>query len=370
MSKVSFEAKLPDNTPLIGRLMNYKWWYFGFSSLIIIPSLISLALFGLKPAIDFTGGTLLEISLADDLEAAESIIWEAAGEDIALGSVQQTGESSFLIRSQPMSAEENEAFKERIYELARGEIVEVEDEQISELDEADEVNETEETRDDERLNGTDNDQEGLSENDDQVFDQEELVAGSIEELRFETVGPTLGRELIRKTIFAIILAAGSILVYVAFRFSEWKYGVCAILALMHDTVIVLGVFSLLGYFYGVEVDTLFVTAVLIALAFSIHDTIVLYDRIRETLASKTKLSFVQVVNKSVAETLSRSVNNSVTTVFMLLALVLLGGETIRWFVFALLVSIISGTYSSPFVAAPLLLVWETMRHRRLGAKVK
>ena len=134
--------------------------------------------------------------------------------------------------------------------------------------------------------------------------------------------------------------------------------------MFHDTFIVLGVFSLLGHFANIEVDTLFVTALLTTLSFSVHDTIVVYDRIRESLKRHPKAAFEDIVNLSVAETLGRSVNNSLTIIFMLVALFLLGGVTTRWFVLALLIGTISGTYSSTFTAAPLLVVWENWLQRR------
>jgi preprotein translocase subunit SecF len=172
------------------------------------------------------------------------------------------------------------------------------------------------------------------------------------------VGPTLGKELVIKTLTGVSIAAVLLLFYIAWRFKDRMYGVSAILAMLHDSLVILGIFSLLGHFVGVEVDSLFVTALLTILSFSVHDTIVVYDRIRESIRKYPKESFTTLVNKAVNDTLVRSINNSLTIIFMLLALFLLGGESIRWFVFALLIGTISGTYSSPFVAAPLLVVWQ------------
>jgi len=187
--------------------------------------------------------------------------------------------------------------------------------------------------------------------------------GEIEEKRFGTVGPTLGKELLIKTLTAIVIVSGIITLYVWKQFSELKYGVSAILAMFHDSLILLGAFSLLGHFYGVEVDVLFVTALLTTLSFSIHDTIVVFDRIRELRHRNQRLNLEQVVSAAVIETLSRSINNSVTIILMLLALVLIGGESIRWFAVALLIGAITGTYSSTFTAAPLLLLWESVRKK-------
>lgn len=189
---------------------------------------------------------------------------------------------------------------------------------------------------------------------------------SATELSYDTVGPSLGSELIRKTLYAVLLASVSILLYVAYRFRNFKFGVSAILAMLHDTLVLLGVFSLIGHYSGVEVDTLFVTAVLTILSFSVHDTIVVYDRIRELSRRHGYLDFVEIVNRAVVETMGRSINNSLTIIFMLLAMYLLGGETTKWFIFALLVGTISGTYSSTFTAAPLLILWEKISKKRSG----
>jgi len=186
----------------------------------------------------------------------------------------------------------------------------------------------------------------------------------VSEARFETVGATLGAELVRNTITGIAIAAFLILTYIAWRFKDRMYGVCAVLAMLHDMLILLGVFSILGHFFDVEVDALFVTAVLTILSFSVHDTIVVYDRIRESIRKYPKEDFIMLVNRAVSETLVRSLNNSLTIIFMLLALLLLGGESIRWFVFALLIGTLAGTYSSTFTAAPLVALW----YERIGNK--
>ncbi len=184
------------------------------------------------------------------------------------------------------------------------------------------------------------------------------------ELSFDAIGPSLGAELIKKTITAVVLAAVTILFYIASRFKNIKFGVSAILAMLHDTLVLVGVFSLLGHFMGVEVDTLFVTAVLTILSFSVHDTIVVYDRIRELKKKHGYLEFHDIINRAVVETMGRSINNSLTIIFMLLAMYLLGGESTKWFIFALLVGTISGTYSSTFTAAPILILWDKLEQKR------
>jgi len=181
---------------------------------------------------------------------------------------------------------------------------------------------------------------------------------------FETIGPALGQETIRKTINALVIASVLLLAYISFAFKQLKYGICAVLAMFHDTAVLLGSFSLLGHFLGVEIDLLFVTAVLTILSFSVHDTIVVYDRIRELSHKNKAVSYTSLVNQAVTETMARSLNNSLTIIFMLLALFLMGGETTKYFSLALLIGTITGTYSSTFTAAPLLIVWDKYFPRR------
>lgn len=281
--------------------IKYSNLYFLISSIFIIPSVISLFMFGLKPSIDFTGGSLLEVNISpnENVELSDQKITETLSDTIEVNSVQSTNEN-YLIRSSSLDPETHQ----------------------------------------------------------QVLNKLQESLGETQEVRFESVGPTLGAELLKKTLLAVIIAASAILLYVAYQFKELKYGVCAILAMFHDTLIVTGIFSILGHFYGVQVDTLFVTALLTILSFSVHDTIVVYDRIRETLRRHSKARYESIVNKSIAETLARSINNSMTIIFMLTSLYLLGGESVRWFVFALLIGTITGTYSSTFTAVPLLVVWD------------
>ncbi|MFC1711500.1 protein translocase subunit SecF [Patescibacteria group bacterium] len=289
--------------------MKYKLLFFIVSAIFLVPSIYALVFWGLKPAIDFTGGTIIEIrnekldiQNVDHKVEIENALKE---EDSQLASIQNSGEKTFILKTKEINKDKKEL----------------------------------------------------------VLSKLKNTFGEIEEIRFETVGPTIGKELIKKTIISIFLAAGFILFYVAYSFKEKRYGVCAILAMFHDTLILLGTFSILGHFFKVEVDTLFVTAVLTILSFSVHDTVVVYDRIRESVKLHPKAKFYDLVNKAVAETLTRSVNNSLTIIFMLLALYLLGGETIKWFVFALLIGTIAGTYSSTFTAAPLLVLWEKISNK-------
>lgn len=294
--------------------MKWRYLYFVLSALVLVPGLISLLLFGLRPAIDFTGGTLLEIRQVNPTaeNAITTTVLPAEVTSIFPDArVQVSGENQVIVRGRT-------------------------------LDEATRTT---------------------------LLDTLNTAYGEFEVLRFETVGPIIGRELVIKTIVAIALAATIITLYITRQFHQLRFGVSAILAVIHDIFIMLGVFSLLGRFAGVEVDVLFVTALLTTLSFSVHDTIVVFDRIRELQANNPRLSLREVINASVLQTLSRSLNNSITIIIMLLALVLLGGDTVRWFAVALLVGAITGTYSSTFTAAPLLLVcaeWRNKQKRKLN----
>ncbi|PIV01570.1 protein translocase subunit SecF [Candidatus Shapirobacteria bacterium CG03_land_8_20_14_0_80_40_19] len=290
------------------KFMKHKWLFFLISALVIIPGLFSLIKWRLQPSIDFTGGTILELEFTQAVGDRLSAISETLNElKIDYSSIQTSGEKRILIKAKPITREDVSSI---IGTLA------------------------------------------------------EKVGEKPAELRFDTVGPTLGKELIKKTFFAILLGACFILLYVWKQFKQPMYGVCAVLAMFHDSLVLLGVFSLLGHFSGVEIDTLFVTAVLTILSFSVHDTVVVYDRIRESRKKFPGVTFVDLADKAVTETLPRSINNSMTIILMLLALYLLGGSTMKWFVFALLVGTVSGTYSSTFTAAPLLVVWEQFKRRK------
>ena len=287
--------------------LRFKWFYFLISALIILPGVYSLTRFGLRLSVDFTGGTLLELQFGGEqpLVSSDQVKEIFQRENVEIISLQTAGEKEFLVRTRPLSEEQRKKIKSSLQESFTEVVI----------------------------------------------------------LREETVGPTLGRELLQKTIVAIFLAAAFIVFYVAWRFKSLRYGVCAILAMFHDTAVLLGSFSLLGHFLHVEIDTLFVTAVLTTLSLSVHDTVVIYDRIREIVRENPGFDFGVSVNLALSETLVRSINNSLTIIFVLLALLLLGGETIKWFVAALLIGTISGTYSSTFIASPLLVVWESVGRR-------
>ncbi len=177
-------------------------------------------------------------------------------------------------------------------------------------------------------------------------------------MKFETVGPVLGRETMVRTVIASFLAIFGILIYMSFAFKSFNFALAAILAMLHDFLVVVGSYSLISHFFGAELDTLFVTALLTTMSFSVHDTIVIFDKIREYYQSEEKIDIEFAANKALTETMVRSLNNSMTIIFMLLALILLGGSTIRFFVITLLIGTVTGTYSSPFVATPILVALE------------
>jgi preprotein translocase subunit SecF len=290
--------------------LKYKKIYFTVSGLLIITGIFSLLTWGLKLGVDFKGGTIIEYKFTDPI-STEKITKEIEKEGMEITSIQQTGDDSYLFRLPPIKTEE----KRKIGEILEG-----------------------------------------------------LTEGGVDELRFETVGPSVGPELVKKTIYAIAIAAGAILLWVAFQFKSFKFGISAILAMFHDSFILIGSFSLLGHFFSAEVDFLFVTALLTTLSFSAHDTIVVFDRIRE-INKKYGGELVDVANRALSETMVRSLNNSFTIIFMLVALFLLGGTTIKWFAVVLLIGTVLGTYSSPFVAVPLLMVWDSLAEKLKSRKL-
>lgn len=285
------------------KLMRFRPFYFFLSAFILIPGIFSLLFYGMKLGIDFTGGTLLALKTDKEVSQDQWVQW--GGETLAVQSVQKTEGNSYLLRGKTLTEEEKESFIQTV--------------------------------------------------------SKEI--GPVEITRFEAVGPILGQELIQKMLNAGVVVVFFILLYVARQFSDISFGVSAILAMFHDSLVILGIFSLLGVFYGVEVDVLFVTALLTTLSFSVHDTIVVFDRIRELSRKYPKYSFEETADRAVSETLVRSLNNSVTILIMLLSLVLLGGETIHWFALALFIGAITGTYSSTFTAVPLLVVWNKRKRR-------
>lgn len=284
---------------------------FGLSLLILLPGVVALAVWGLQLGIDFTGGTIIEYTGAVPATVQEfSTFLEEQGKS---GRVQPTGESGLTVRLPHLPTDEFQTFSSALKERFP----------------------------------------------------------ALSQVSFETVGPSIGQELRSRSITATILVLAGIMFYVTWAFRRvsggpvraWTYGAATIIALFHDVFIVIGVWAVLGRTHGFEVDSLFVTAILTILGFSVHDTIVVFDRIRERVLNSSRPQFADTVNESVNQTLVRSLNTSLTTLLVLLALYLFGGESIRGFTLALLIGIGVGTYSSIFVAAPLLVVWEQRRRR-------
>ncbi|HSX02796.1 MAG TPA: protein translocase subunit SecF [Candidatus Saccharimonadia bacterium] len=288
-----------------------KIWY-AISLVMIVPGVISLAVFGLRLGIDFSSGQLSTVRGSVTVEQADTAAAGLGFQDIQV--VPSGGETQIRFRDPAPQAQH--------------------------------------------------------ETNHQKF-KSALATHHIEELSFDSVGPTVSGDIALGAILSLLLASAAIVLYIAYAFrnapppvSPWSFGVMAIVALLHDALFVLGVFSILGHFFGVEVDALFVTAILTVIGFSVHDTIVVFDRIRENLR-REKGAFEQIVNTSILETLARSINTSLTVLLTLLALYLFGGQSIRLFVLALLIGVASGTYSSIFNASPLLVTWHNYKLKRL-----
>lgn len=303
-------------------IVRYRKFFYAFSGFLVLAAVFSLLFWGLKPAIDFKGGSLMEVAYAPARPDVTAL--EAALNPLNLGeySIRPTGGEGYIFRMRNLSDAERVAFTNAI-----------------------------------SLNGK----------------------VQIDVKNFDSIGPVLGQEALRKAFLSIILVIVCIVLFITFAFrkvsepvSSWKYGVIAIVALCHDVLIPAGFFAILGRFGGVEVDTLFVTALLVVLGFSVHDTIVVFDRVRENLRHwsdrREKKSFEQVVGESISQTFVRSVNTSLTTLLALAVLYIVGGEATRNFALALIVGITAGTYSSIFIGSPLLVTVEQWQKKRASKK--
>jgi preprotein translocase subunit SecF len=292
-------------------IVKRRYLYFGISLLVIIPGMIALLIWGLPLAIDFKGGSLLDIRFNTGtvpLPAQVSALYAENGFNDSI--VQTTGQNGLIIRSLEMT-----------------------DAQRNQL----------------------------------VAEMESRFGSTITVQRFESVGPSVGQEVAKRAAGAVGLAALGILIYITIAFRgvshAFRYGIAAIIAMLHDVAVVLGVEAILAHFLHWEVDALFLTALLTVIGFSVHDTIVVFDRIRENLNIYRRLPYETVVNHSIVQTLVRSINTQLTVMLTLLSLALFGGITIRHFVVILLVGVFSGTYSSIFNASPILVVWENQEWR-------
>jgi len=292
--------------------------FYAFSLVLIGAGIFSLLFWGLHFGLDFTGGSLLEIEWKGEAPANETIKDNFSKLDLGEVFLQPTGEKGLMLR-----------FKD-VDEMGHQKV-------LTSL----------------------------------------KALGELEEKRFDSVGPVIGQELKDRAFSAILLVLVLIVIYIAFAFrkvsrpvASWKYGLAAVIALFHDIFIPAGIFSILGHFKGVEIDLLFVTGLLTILGFSVHDTIVVFDRIRENLRKGTGKDFEDTVNLSINQTIVRSINTSLTVFFTLLAIFIFGGESTKYFALLLMIGILFGTYSSIFVASSLLVTWEKYRQKRISRKLR
>ena len=299
-------------------LIKYRYLYFAISLLVIIPGVFALIFWGLPLGIDFTGGSLLEVQFksgATPTIAQVSTIYSnlsTSAMDISNPEIQPLGSDGLSIRSREM----NDATKTKVVtalqtQYGGGQAVVIQD--------------------------------------------------------FNQVTASVGAQVARAAALAVVMASAAILIYIWYAFRKvnhpFRFGVAAIIATIHDTLVVLGMGAILGHFLGWQVDSLFLTALLTVIGFSVHDDIVVFDRIRENSNIYRRVDFETVVNHSIVQTMDRSINTQLTVMITLLALALFGGDTIHHFVVILLIGVFSGTYSSIFNASPILVVWENKEWR-------
>ena len=299
------------------QIIKYKFYFLIISLIILIPGTIALIAYGLKLSIDFTGGSLIQYQFANEISVDElKDIFSEKSVDVE--TINSESGNTYVVRTKPIDPAKNEEIKNSVTEKFEG-----------------------------------------------------------ANLRsFETVGPVIGKETTKNAFVSLGWASLGILLYIAYAFrnipkpySSIRFGASAIIAMLHDALLVVGIFAFLGHFFNTEVDSLFITAILTVIGFSVHDTIVVFDRIRENLSKLPKsMNFEDVVNFSIVETLNRSIATSLTVLVTLLSLYVLGGESIRTFVLAMLVGIASGTYSSIFTASPILVIWENFAQKRTKKK--
>lgn len=292
-------------------VINHRKIFYAFSGILVVAAIVALFVWGLVPGIDFTGGTLIELQYPNGRPAQTAVASSLTAID-PTSSVRPSGSDEYIVRMKPL----DQADKAAVLSA---------------------------------LNASQSDTATST------------APSSAVVKTFDTIGPVLGAEALRKAYVSIILVILGIVLFITFAFrkvsepvSSWKYGLTAIIALCHDVIIPVGVFSVLGHFLGYEVDTLFVTALLVVLGFSVHDTIVVFDRVRENLHTSSNKQFDQVVGESISQTFTRSVNTSATTLIALVVLYIFGGSSTQHFALALIVGIAAGTYSSIFIGSPLL----------------
>lgn len=321
---------------------------FIISTVLFITSLVLLTSIGLKPNIDFTGGTLMEIAFSEARPTVEELkaSLDKIGQNSAV--IQPIDVNGYIVKTTFVTEPQHQEILSTLRDsFQTGEVIEGGSAGViveSNGGSADAIN-----------------FEEVGKNSSVV----KTTGNYIEEKRIETIGPAISTYLRERAWQAALLVIIAIVLFIAYAFrrvsrpvKSWKFGVTAIVALVHDMVITMGVFVLLGYFMGVEVGIPFVVALLTILGYSVNDTIVVFDRIREKIIKRGSDKFDETVNIGVNETLVRSVNTSITTLIVLFGLFLFGGESIKYFALALIIGIALGTYSSIFLASPLLVVWE------------
>jgi preprotein translocase subunit SecF len=279
-------------------------WFFFISALVFIVSIASLAIFGLKPGIDFAGGTSLTLEFSSPIEQTK-LRQEMANLGYSEATIQKMGPDSFLVHLREISAQERDTLRDNL---------------------------------------------------------ETNLGNQLQVTDYYSTSPTVGATTARNAGIAVIIAAIGMLIYIAWAFRKmpkpFRWGMSAVVALLHDVIILIGIFSFLGWIAGIEINALFITALLTIVGYSINNTVVVYDRIRENKAKGISSDFAVTVNSSIVETLGRCLNTSLTTVFTILALFLFGGATIHYFVLALLIGVCIGTYDSICIAGELLVTWE------------
>ena len=341
-----------------------KIW-FSFSGLLVLLSILALIFWGLNLGIDFTGGSLLELKFNANRPDNSQIQEAVAGLELPNIYIQPIDDDGILVRTVSLSEEQHQDILKAIDKIGSDETTATEDNLHPEAKNlsAENFGITGEGLENLKIETIGSGGEMIDFN---LIDDQPTAGNfnSFEELRFDSIGPIIGQELKQKAIYAIIIVLIAIILYIAYAFRKvshpvesWKFGLSAIVALAHDIIIITGIFAVLGHFLNIQLDSYFVTALLTVLGFSVHDTIVTFDRTRENLRRHQDKTFEDVVNLSVNETIVRSLNTSLTTIFVLLAIILFGGETIKYFVLALMMGAIVGTYSSIFLASPLLMIW-------------
>lgn len=290
--------------------VKYRKIYFIFSAILILTSLVSIFYFGLKTGIDFTGGTILEIEYKNQRPSNEQVREKLKDFNLGEFTIQPTEKNGLILRFSQKDIDE------------------------------------------------------------QTHQKIIQALGEIEEKRFESIGPVIGKELKEKTKIIIILSLLAMLLYIAFAFRQvsryiksWQYALVSVFLLAHDILITLAAFSILGYYYNVQINIPIIIALLTVVGYAINNIVVVFDRLRENLFKKIAPTFEQIGDLAIKQTLSRQINTSLTTLFPLIFIFLIGGETLKYFALTLILGIAVGTYSSIFLAIPILVSWFRFRKK-------